>query len=84
MKFGMFFVGEYLAYHSDLVDDNGVTVLRRLARSMAASDRVVRDQDVCFHLFLYSAAGVAPKVAFRSAHVLGWTMLPLVLLSICW
>ena len=56
--------------HPDLIDDYGA-VFRRLAGSVVASDRVVLDQDVCVHLFLYSAAGVASKAAFRSAHVLG-------------
>ena len=48
MKFGMFFVGEYLGSDADLGDDHGA-VLRRLARPGAPADRLVSAQD----LFLY-------------------------------
>ena len=46
MKFGMFFVGEYLGVTliSAMIT---VSVLRRLAGPVAAAARVVPDQDVC-------------------------------------
>ena len=44
MKFGMFFVGEYLGHHADLGADRDA-LLRRLAGAVAAADGVVPAQD---------------------------------------
>ncbi len=70
MKFGMFFVGEYLGVIliSALIVG---ALLWRLARSGAAADRLVRAEDDVFHLFFYSAAGGVAAAAVRPVDGLG-------------
>ena len=70
MKFGMFFVGEYLGV---ILISSMITVLffGGWLGSVAAPDRLVPDQDVRFYLFLHSVAGFAPAAAFRPVDVLG-------------
>ena len=70
MKFGMFFVGEYLGVIliSSLISDS---LLRRLAGPRAAADCLVSHQDVLLHLFLHSAAGIPAAAALRPVDVVG-------------
>ena len=62
LKFGMFFVGEYLGDHAHLGADGGA-VLRRMAGAAAAAARLVRGQDLPVHLFLHPDPGVPSPAA---------------------
>ena len=66
MKFGMFFVGEYMGITRDFGADRDA-LLRRLAGAMAAAARLVFSQDVCLDLRVHPAAGHAAAAALRPA-----------------
>ncbi len=58
MKFGMFFIGEYLGVTLVSCHDRDA-VLRRLAGSGFSCRRdMVCDQNVCFYIAVHPAAGV--------------------------
>ena len=63
MKFGMFFVGEYLGVTLDLSPDRGI-VFWRMAGSVVAANRLVFHQDVSLYLFFYPAACVIAAAPF--------------------
>ena len=62
MKFGMFFVGEYLGRDPDFLADQH-SLLRRLAGARAAAHRLVPAQDVLLHLLFHPAAGISAAAA---------------------
>ena len=68
MKFGMFFVGEYLGITliSSMI---AVLFLGRMERPMAASPRVVPDQGLCFSLLFHLVARFASEDALRPVDV---------------
>ena len=62
MKFGMFFVGEYLGNHAHL-RAHGDAVLWRMDGAAAAARGLVFDQDARVHLFLHPPSGIAAPAA---------------------
>ena len=70
MKFGMFFVGEYLGV---ILISALITVLffGGWLGPVLPAIVVVSDQDVSLYLFFYSSPRLAPAATLRSTHVLG-------------
>ena len=68
MKFGMFFVGEYVG----IVLISSITVCLFfggwLGTGFPATDRVVCSEDFCIHLPVHPAAGLPPATQVRSAY----------------
>ena len=83
MKFGMFFLGEYLGITLISRADRDA-LLRRLARAVAAAAASGSCSRRCVLIGLFILVrGVAAPAALRPADGLGWkVMLPLALLNL--